>query len=292
VNNKCTIGNAAITTTLVLFTVVSSAAARERSVYLYGIEKISRSDWDRQIAKWQAEGVQRAIVSLEAGSRSLLENQAVSDRLTDYFTGAVLKGIRIEGLILQDPSWALKPSAACKRLDLVIEFARLHPGLIDQVQIDVEVYTAPAMFANYDPWARFGDLATALRSDIDRSHSAVQLDAASPWWLAHKLTENQLRIVTKAFHTLSLMVYGEPGGTAVAADLKTFSTKVIPALEKLVATGTSFRVGVAKYEHPSAQALTEFATTLDQFLAGTPGFEGITYFHEASVYKSAAGLAR
>lgn len=147
------------------------------------------------------------------------------------------------------------------------------------------------MFAHDDAWARFGDWAMALRSDIDHSHSAIQLDAASPWWLAHKLTESELRIVTKAFHTLSLMVYGEPGGTAVAADLKTFSTKVIPALEKLVASGASFRVDVAKYEYPTAQALAQFATTLDQLLAGTPGFEEFTYFHEASAYRS-GGLAR
>lgn len=267
-------------------TVAGSAAARERSVYLYGIETISRSDWSRQIGKWQAEGIQRAIVSLEAGPRFLLENQPGSDRLREYFTAAVANGIRIEGLILQDPSWALKPAAACKRLDLVLKFAHLHPGLIDQVQIDVEVYTAPDIFAGHDPWSRFRDLATALRSEIDRSHSAVQLDAASPWWLAHKLTENELAIVAKAFHTLSLMVYDEPGGTAVAADLKTFSAKIRPAIEKLVATGSNFRVGIAKYEHPSAEAMSRFATTLDEFLASTPGFEGIVYFHEASVYRN------
>lgn len=283
--NKCRIWNGVIAAAIVM-TLAGSAAARERSVYLYGIDKISRADWDSQIAKWQAEGMQRAIVSLETGPRLLLENQAESDRLKEYFSAAVAKGMRIEGLILQDPSWALKPTAACKRLDLVLKFADMYPGLIDQVQIDVEVYTAPDIFRGNDPWTRFRDLATALRSEIDRSHTAVQLDAASPWWLAHKLTENELAIVAKAFHTLSLMVYDEPGGTAVAADLKTFSAKIKPAIEKLVATGSSFRVGVAKYEHPSAEALARFATTLDQLLAGTPGFEGIVYFHEASAYRS------
>ena len=78
------------------------------------------------------------------------------------------------------------------------------------------------------------------------------------------------------------MVYGDRGGTPVAADVATFTRKVKPEIDILLGSGPRVRVGVAKYEHESPAALLQFAHELDELLLAIPDFEGVTIFHETT----------
>jgi len=281
-------GNVASAIALFVLVAAAHAAAAERAAYFYEVQNVSQADWQRQIAKWHSEGITQAIVSLEAGSTLLLEEPRHSQRLAELFTLAAAIGIRIEGLILQHPSWALRPQAARERLRIVVEFMRRYPGLMDGVQIDVEVYTAPELFAPQTAWQKFTALVSALREELTDAPGNIRLTAALPWWAAYALSADELRTITAALDGIVFMAYGEVGGEPVAADVATFRRKVHPALELLSGRGTTLRVGVAKYEHPSPLALARHAQKLEELLEGMPGFAGIAYFHESAEFLATA----
>ena len=267
---------------LFLFATAVTASAVERSVYLYAVEKQSAADWQAQLRKWQSEGIQRAIVSLEAGPKFLLADSSESYRLAELFNAAILNGNRIEGLILQDVSWALDPIGARERLGAVLDFAQLHPGLIDAVQIDVEVYTNSNIVEEGQAWRAYAALVSTLRSEIEQRRSTMRLTAALPWWLSHAVSRDEFKTITSSLDGVLLMVYGDRGGTPVAADVATFTRKVKPEIDILLGSGPRVRVGVAKYEHESPAALLQFAHELDELLLAIPDFEGVTIFHETT----------
>ena len=202
--------------TCLLVPSVMHGRTAERSVYLYDIQKVSDAGWLRLLNKWHQSGVERAIVSLEAGREFLLEDHKQSDRLMQLFGLASRFGIRIEGLILQDPSWALDPQGARQRLRAIVEFDRRHNNLIDSVQIDVEVYTPSAGFPQSEGWARYAILVSTLREELRLERSSMRLTAALPWWLPVAVTEYDLNTIYQSLDGILLMVYGDRGGTPVA----------------------------------------------------------------------------
>ena len=153
---------------LLMLTLVGQAAAAERSVYFYGVHEVTEARWLEHLSLWRSEGIGRVIVSLEAGPKFLLEDGREAQHLANLFSLACARGIRIEGLILQDPSWALRPNDARLRLRAVSEFALRHPGTIDAVQIDVEVYAEPEIFGQGEGWSRFALMVAALRAELTR----------------------------------------------------------------------------------------------------------------------------
>jgi hypothetical protein len=243
------------------------ANSAERSIYLYDIQKVSDNEWLRLLTQWRQSGIGCAIVSLETGLEFLLDDQRQSARLTQLFGVARRFGIRIEGLVLQDPSWVLDPTRARRRLRTIIQFDLQHKSLIDSVQIDVEVYIPSAGFTADEGWARYAILVSALREELRRERSALHLTAALPWWLPVAVADYDLKMIYQSLDGILLMVYGDPGGTPVASDLATFENKVQPIIEKLPESGPMFRVGIAIYEHSSRQAMYQrtYARDLNRF---------------------------
>jgi hypothetical protein len=264
-----------------MLTLVGQAAAAERSVYFYGIHQVSEAHWMEHLSLWRSEGIGRVIVSLESGPRFLLDDRAEAQRLADLFSLACARGIRIEGLILQDPSWALRPNDARLRLRTVAEFARRHPGTIDAVQIDVEVYTEPTIFGQGGGWSRFALMVAALRAELTRHPGVLQLKAAMPWWFSYKVSENEARTINDSLDGVVLMVYGDRGGEPVAAEIDTFQRKVLPAVLDLAGRGPAITVGVASYEHASASATARFSRQLDMLLAPASGYAGTAVFGDS-----------
>ncbi|HYM06103.1 MAG TPA: hypothetical protein VEU11_06045 [Terriglobales bacterium] len=271
--------------------VVLAAAAivqgAERSVYFYDAKNISEAAWHNQIRKWRSEGIRRAIVSVESGPAFLLEDAVEAPRLARFFAEAASDGIHIEALILQDPSWVLDPAGARVRLRSVIDFERRYKGSLDAVQIDVEVYTAPKLFSPNEAWGRYGALLAALRDELKQDGSRLRLNAALPWWL-NTISPSELGTIIQYLDGMLLMVYTGPGETPVAVDLETFQKKVLPAIKPLENSGPILRIGIAKYEFTSQQALEAFAGQVDLLLAEVPGFAGVSYFHETANFVSAA----
>jgi hypothetical protein len=266
---------------LLMLTLVGQAAAAERSVYFYGIHQVTEARWQEHLSLWRSEGVGRVIVSLESGPRFLLDDRAEAQKLADLFSLACARGIRIEGLILQDPSWALKPNDARLRLRTVSEFARRHPGTIDAVQIDVEVYTEPAIFGQGEGWSRFASMVAALRAELTMHPGGLRLEAAMPWWYGYKVSENEFRMISNSLDGVLLMVYGDRGGEPVAAEIETFQRKVLPAVLDLAGRGPAITVGVASYEHASASATARFSRQLDMLLAPASGYAGTAVFGDS-----------
>ena len=79
------------------------AAAAERSIYFYGVQDVTEARWLEHLAVWRSEGIGRVIVSLEAGQTFLLEDHSEAQKLADLFSLACAHGIRIEGLIIDQP---------------------------------------------------------------------------------------------------------------------------------------------------------------------------------------------
>jgi hypothetical protein len=265
---------------LLIMTLAGQAAAAERSVYFYGIHGVTEARWLEYLLLWRSEGIGRVIVSLEAGPEFLLEDRSEAQKLADLFSLARARGIRIEGLILQDPSWALRPNDARLRLRTVSEFARRHPGTIDAVQIDVEVYTEPEIFGSGDGWSRFALMVAALRAELT-SRPGLQLEAAMPWWFGYKVSESEARMISNSLDGVVLMVYGDRGGEPVAAEIELFQRKVLPAVLELAGRGPAITVGVASYEHTSASATARFSRQLDILLAPAPGYAGTAVFGDS-----------
>jgi len=255
----------------------------ERSVYFYDAQNISEAAWLDQIRKWESEGIRRAIVSVESGQICLLQDATAAPRLARFFAEAASAGIHTEALILQDPSWALDPVGAQARLRSVIDFERRYKGSLDTVQIDVEVYTAPKLFSPNEAWGRYGALLAALRDELNQDGSRLRLNAALPWWLS-TISPSELGTITQYLDGISLMVYDGPGENPVAVDLETFQQKVLPAIKPLENSGPVLRIGIAKYEFASQQALQDFAGQLDLLLAAAPSFAGVSYFHETATF--------
>ncbi len=266
---------------MLMLTLVGQAATAERSVYFYGIHEVTEARWLEHLSLWHSEGIGRVIVSLEAGPKFLLEDRPEAQKLANLFSLACARGIRIEGLILQDPSWALRPNDARLRLRTVSEFARRYPGTIDAVQIDVEVYTEPKIFGQSDGWSRFALMVAALRAELTSHPGVLQLDAAMPWWFGYKVSENDFRTISSSLDGVVLMVYGDRGGKPVAAEIELFQQKVLPAVLELAGRGPAIRVGVASYEHASASATARFSRQLDLLLAPTSGYAGTAVFGDS-----------
>jgi hypothetical protein len=264
-----------------MLTLVGQAVAAERSVYFYGIHDVTEARWLEDLSLWRSEGIDRVIVSLEAGPRFLLEDRPEAKKLADLFSLARARGIRIEGLILQDPSWALQPNDARLRLRTVAEFALLHPGTIDAVQIDVEVYTEPEIFGQAGGWNRFALMVAALRAELTSHPGVLRLTAAMPWWFGIQVSESEFRTINESLDGVVLMVYGDRGGKPVAAEIDTFQRKVLPALLELAGRGPAITVGVASYEHASATATARFSRQLDILLAPTSGYAGTAVFGDS-----------
>jgi hypothetical protein len=252
--------------------------ANERSVYFYGIEKLSDAQWTNELDHWRSQGIGKATVSLEAGPRFLLADRAMEKRFARLFAQAAGSGVRIEGMILQDPSWILRSSEARERTRVVLEFALRYPGTIDSVQIDVEPYTVPGLAEQTQAWKQFATLVSTLRQELDRHPGVLQLTAAVPWWLAYVMANPELRLVGDSIDEFVMMAYGDPGGEPVAADIVAFKRKVIPAIEKLNIHARSIRVGVATYEHVSASSLTQFIVRVGELLARMPSYRGTATF--------------
>jgi hypothetical protein len=253
-------------------------AASERSVYFYGIQKLSDAQWTNQLNEWRTQGIGKATVSLEAGPSFLLAHRSMEKRLARFFAQAVSWGVRIEGMILQDPSWTLRLSEARERARVVLEFALRYPGTIDSVQIDVEPHTVPALVEQTEAWKQFATLVCALRQELDRHPGVFRLTAAVPWWLAYVMAGPDLRLVGECLDEFVMMAYGDPGGEPVAADIVVFKRKIIPAIEKLNIHARSIRVGVATYEHVSISSLTQFIDRLHELLAVMPSYCGTATF--------------
>lgn len=268
----------------------ADAGTAGRSVYFYGLEGETPARWQTRLAHWRAAGIDRVIGSLEAGPALLLDDEAEARHLAGLFRQAVERGIQVEGLILQDPDWVLRPEAARERLRVVGEFARNHPGLLAGVQIDVEVYTAPELVPAEKAWAKFAALVALLRQDLAADYPALRLSAALPWWVAYALPQAEWRALTQALDEIVLMAYGDPGGQPVAANAEVFREKVFPAVLSMLARGLRIRIGVAKYEHSSTAALDRHTENLEKLLAGKAGFAGIAFFHEGSEYLTQAKL--
>jgi hypothetical protein len=267
-----------------------AATAAERSVYVYSIDQLTDEQWAGDLTRWRSEGIQRLMVSMESGPRLLLADQTQSRRVAERLALANLQGFRVEAMILQDPSWALLPQEARERLRVVIGFAQQYPGLLDAVQIDVEVYTPSAklLFGEGEAWSRFAILVGVLREEMNGRNQGLRLTAAVPWWLPYGPSPDELRRIREALDGFRLMVYRDEGGTPVAADIETFRGKVKPAVEELSGRRPSIVVGVAKYEHASFARVAGFIRELDQLLVATPGYEGTMIFHDGSRYRSPA----
>jgi hypothetical protein len=260
---------------------VSQAAAAERSVYFYGVQDVTEARWLEHLTQWRSEGIDRAIVSLEAGPRFLLDDTHEEQKLAGLFSLACARGIRIEGLILQDPSWALKPNDARLRLRTVAAFARRYPGTIDAVQIDVEVYTEPKIFGQDEGWTRFALMVAALRAELSSHPGVLKLTAAMPWWFGYKVSESEFRTINQSLDGVVLMVYGDRGGQPVAAEIEIFERKVLPAILGLAGRGPAITVGVASYEHSLPSATARFSQQLDVLLDSTSGYAGTAVFGES-----------
>jgi hypothetical protein len=260
---------------------IGQAAGAERSVYFYGIQDVSEARWSEHLALWRSEGIDRAIVSLEAGPKFLLNDRNQAQKLAGLFSLACARGIRIEGLILQDPSWALKPNDSRLRLRTVAEFAHQYPGTIDAVQIDVEVYTEPKIFGQGEGWNRFALMVAALRAELSSHPGTLKLTAAMPWWFGYKVSESEFLMINKSLDGVVLMVYGDRGGQPVAAEIKMFERKVLPAVLGLAGHGPAITVGVASYEHASNSETARFSRQLDMLLAPTSGYAGTAVFGDS-----------
>ncbi len=263
------------------------AGAAEHSVYFYGLKDVTADEWSANVVRWSREGLSRITVSLEAGREFLLNDPAQTARLSGFFRLAAAHGLRIEGMVLQDPSWALTPMDARRRLRKVLTFAAGCGCSLDSVQIDVEVYTAPKLFGGRE-WERFTDLVSALRLELNRGQSTVRFNAALPWWIYHGASEVQLRRIAAAIDAAALMSYGDENGVPVAADEATFRRKVYPSITALAVHGIPFRVGVAKYEHRSGASMAQFVSFLDRLFPRDSGYQGISCFHDGSNFLAAA----
>lgn len=259
-----------------------AAYAAPRSAYYYNIHKTSDAEWGDRLRQWRSAGISQVSVSLEAGPKFLLHDPSGARRLAEMFATAVESGVAIEALILQDPSWAFRPDAARARLVEVLDFAREYPGVLESVQIDVEVYTLPEFPGGAGAWKDFVALVLALRQEIDNRCALLRFRAAVPWWLVHEMTNDELRQSVAALDGMMLMAYGEPGGTPVAAEIEAFRRKVHPAITRLAAPGLELSVGVAKYEHASASDMLAFTDQLDALLAPVPGYAGTALFDGAN----------
>jgi len=133
-------------------------AANERSVYFYGIQKLSDPEWADQVSQWKSQGIRKPIVSLEARPEFLLADRSMEKRLAKLFAQAVGSGIPIEGMILQDPAWILRLKDARERTRMVLEFAVRYPGTLDSLQIDVEPHTVPGLLEQTEAWKQFATL--------------------------------------------------------------------------------------------------------------------------------------
>jgi hypothetical protein len=263
---------------LLMLMLAGQAAAAERSVYFYGVHEVTEARWLDHLALWRSEDIGRVIVSLEAGPMFLLEDRSEAQKLAHLFSLACAHGIRIEGLILQDPSWALQPNDARLRLRTVTEFARRYPGVMDAVQIDVEVYTEPEIFAQGEAWSRFAFMVAALRDELTSRPGVLKLAAAMPWWFGYQVSEDEFRTINAALDGFVLMVYGDKGGEPVAAEIEVFQRKVLPAVRRLADRKSAIKIGVASYEHASASATAQFSEQLDELLASAPGYAGTALF--------------
>jgi len=264
-----------------MLTLAGQTVAAERSIYFYGVHEVTEARWLEHLKLWRSEGIGRVIVSLEAGPKFLLEDLSEAQKLADLFSLACAHGIRIEGLILQDPSWALQPNDARLRLRTVAEFARRHPGTIDAVQIDVEVYTEPEIFGQGEAWSRFAIMVAALRGELTSRPGVLRLEAAMSWWFGYRVSENELRTINEALDGFVLMVYGDKGGEPVAAEIEVFQRKVLPAVRGLTGRGPAIKVGIANYEHATASETAQFSQQLDELLASAPGYAGTTVFGDS-----------
>lgn len=263
---------------LLIFLFAGFTTANERSVYFYGIERLSHAQWTNQLTQWRSQGIGRATVSLEAGPRFLLSDRTMEKRLARLFTQATGSGVRIEGMILQDPSWISRLSEARERTRLVVEFALRYPGTIDSVQIDVEPHTVPALVEQAAAWKQFAALVRALRQELEHRSGVLRFTAAVPWWLAYAVANPELRVIGESLDEFVLMAYGDPGGEPVAADIVTFKRKIIPAIQKLKSHARSIRVGVATYEHLSTSSLSQFIDRVGELLAVMPSYCGTATF--------------
>ncbi|MBI3664603.1 MAG: hypothetical protein HY234_16320 [Acidobacteria bacterium] len=275
---------------LVLLTMLSAShtPAQECSVYFYGAEKTTPAEWRALLAKWRAAGITRAIVSLESGPALLLADPAQAQVLASRFAESHAAGVQVEGLMLQDPSWTSRLPEARQRVRAVADFLRQHPGLVDRLQIDVEPYAARERVVPRKAWRALASLLTDMREELLRAQPGTRLSAALPWWVARAMTPHEFSAVSGELDDIVLMAYGDPGGQPVAADSQTFKRKVLPALELLGHLHATVRIGVAKYEHASSEAMARHAAQLDKLLKRLATFSGIVYFHESAPFLRAS----
>ena len=237
--------------------------ASEKAIYFYGVERLSDYEWQEKINQWKAQGIQRAIVSLESGPKFLLGSAWMENRLAHMFSMAVLSGIHIEGMILQDPLWVLRVSEARARVKEVLGFALRHPNTIDSLQIDVEPYTVPDLLDITQVWKLYANLVSGLHEELEAQPGVLDLTAAVPWWLSQTLPDEDLAKIGKSIDKLMLMAYGDPGGIPVVPDMETFKRKLYPAIMKLTLHAKGIQVGVATYEHKQTpSSLNQFINQL------------------------------
>ena len=272
----------------------SRAMASDRTdvaVWVYGAQAWSDSEAIRHLARRPARAG-RLYLSVETGSRLLVDDPADAARIGAALDAAACLGLQVEAMLLQDPGWLKDSEGAAVRAARVIAFDRARraagrPGFIG-LHFDIEPHTE-------EEWV-CGD-ATARRDMLRRLHDVfgriarardeagaprLMLSAALPWWLGSlsaEMPEAAPSALLTRLDEMVLMVYGDPGGPLVGESAAAVLRRVDdPRIWSRIPPGRGLRVGLATYEYRDEAALEVAIREVSVHLGGRAGFRGVAVF--------------
>jgi len=234
----------------------------------------------------------RLYLSVEAGSRLLVDDPADADRIGAVLDAAACLGLQVEAMVLQDPGWLKDSEGAAVRAARVIAFDRARraagrPGFIG-LHFDIEPHTEEEWVCGNATARR--DMLRRLRDVFGRIARArdevgaprLMLSAALPWWLgslSSEMPEAAPSALLTHLDEMVLMVYGDPGGPLVGESAAAALRRVDDTrIWSQIPPGRGLRVGLATYEYRDEAALEIAIREIAAHLGGRAGFRGAAVF--------------
>jgi hypothetical protein len=274
----------------------ASLDARDTAMWVYGAQRWTPEERDAQLARF-ATLARRLYLSVEDGARLLVDDPDGA-RLGVLLDRAAARGLAVEAMLLQDPSWVNDPAGATDRVRRVVAFhaARRRSGLTGfaGLHFDIEPHSEES-WACATPAER----AATLRSlhEVFRRARAVThegapppplLTAALPWWLGPLSVEVPNAAPAEWLVELDevvLMVYGDPGGPLVGESSAAVLRRVDDArLWRGLPPGRGLRIGLATFEQKDVAALRATIAEVQAGLGARTGFRGVAIFANDQAY--------
>jgi hypothetical protein len=270
---------------------VSSPAGSDVAIWVYGAQSWSAGESAAQLARLPG-GARRLYMSVEQGPGLVVDDPSGSARLADVLAVAGRAGLRVEAMLLQDPSWIDRPDDAAARVARTIAFDRAQRAAggtgLAGLHFDIEPHAQEAwvcgdLAARRDMIHRLQTVFARIARVRDEAGAPrLPLSAALPWWLGPLSSEIPAAapsMFLAHLDELVLMVYGDPGGPLAGESAGAVMAKVADTrLWARLPPERSVRIGLATYEYQDEASLDAAIRDLTAHLAPRPGFGGTAIF--------------